>query len=244
MKPQLALTIDPETIVDLTYPVRSGMPVSSRERPVLVERRMTHQEHGVCASSIEMGSHAGTHIDAPFHFHPDGITVERLPLASLLTSGCVLDLRLAPKGIDAGSLRLAAAPWGNLQPGTAVVLWTGWDRFFGHTEMHDHPYLTEEGAQFLVGNGITVVGIDAIGVDDSLGSRFPAHQLLLGNGVPIVENLCGLETWAPPCRLAFIPCCSTGADAAPVRAFGWRSARSLSARSGEAEIRVPPVACV
>lgn len=221
-----ALTIDLGTLVDLTCPVSSGMPVSSRERPVVIERRMTHREHGVCASSIEMGSHTGTHIDAPFHFHEDGVTVERLPLRSLLLTGCVLDLRAGPMPIDSLRLQKAALPQGGLLPGTAVMLWTGWDRFFGQPQMHDHPYLTEDGAQALVDSGVAVVGIDAIGVDDSLGSRFPAHQLLLGHGIPIVENLCGLDNLgAGPCGLGFVPMLLEGADAAPVRAFGWRLAR-------------------
>jgi len=58
------IPVDLETLVDLTLPIHAGMPVSIRERPVVVQRRLTHQRDGICASSLEMGTHAGTHIDA------------------------------------------------------------------------------------------------------------------------------------------------------------------------------------
>lgn len=217
------MPIDLDTLVDLSYPIASGMPVSKKERPVLVVHRLTHRESGYCASSIEMGSHTGTHIDAPFHFFEDGIGVDRIPLRSLITAGHILDLRSAPKAIDAGVLNQEADRMGGLVSRRAVVLWTGWERFFGEPQMHDHPYLTEDAARALIESGTTVVGIDAIGVDDSLGSRFPAHHLLLRAGVPIVENLRGLEALgAGPCGLGFVPISLADADAAPVRAFGWR----------------------
>lgn len=145
------IPVDLESLVDLTLPVHAGMPVSIRERPVVVERRMTHQRDGICASSLEMGTHAGTHID----------------------------VREPPLRLDAVRVARSASVWGGLKPGTAVVLWTGWDRFFGLTEMHGHPYLAKDAAQFLVDAGAAVVAIDAIGLQ--------------------------------------------GADAAPVRAFGWRA---------------------
>lgn len=218
------IPVDLETLVDLTLPIHAGMPVSIRERPVVVERRMTHQRDGICASSLEMGTHAGTHIDAPYHFYEEGSTADLIPLASLILPGCVLNVREPPLRLDAARIARTASVWGGLKPGTGVVLWTGWDRFFGLTEMHGHPYLAKDAARLLVDAGAAVVAIDAIGVDDSMGSEFPAHELLLGAGVPIVENLRGLKALgAGPCGIAFIPLLIQGADAAPVRAFGWRA---------------------
>ncbi len=219
----MRMVLDPEGLVDLTIAIRSGMPVSRRERPVIIEPRMTHVRDGVCSSSIKLGSHCGTHIDAPYHFHANGATADMLPLSSLILTACVLDLRACALALDAAAILRAAAVWGGLAPRTAVLLWTGWDRFFGTDEMHVHPYLTPDGAQALVNAGVSVVGIDAIGVDDSLGTEFPAHRLLLGAGVPIVENLRGLEALGPgPCGFACVPLLIEAIDAAPVRAFAWR----------------------
>ena len=80
--------------------------------------------------------------------------------------------------------------------GTAVLLHTGWDRHFG-TEQYGEPapFLSEEGAAYLVEQGVRLVGIDSVNIDDTsreAGGRRPAHSLLLAAGVPVVEHLTNL----------------------------------------------------
>jgi arylformamidase len=211
-------------LVDLSEPVYSGLPVSSREVPVVIEPRMTHQKDGFAASTIRMGSHAGTHIDAPFHFRPEGATVDQLALGSLIGAGLILDLRVtAGLCISRAEIEAAISESGGWVPGAAVLLWTGWDEHFGGPDMAGHPYLSAGAAAYLVEVGAVLVAIDATGVDDSMAREFPAHEALLGAGIPVVENVRGLgQLGAGQVSCAFIPLAIRGGDAAPVRAFAWR----------------------
>jgi len=113
--------------------------------------------------------------------------------------------------------------------GAAVLLHTGWDRHFGTPEYATGaPFLTEEGARFLVDAGAALVGIDSLNIDDkdSGGSR-PAHSLLLGAGSHIVEhltNLGGLPAHAA--RFTAVPPKVAGFGIFPVRAFAELGSRS------------------
>jgi len=216
------MLVETDSLVDLTYPLRSDMPVSTKERPVRIGRRMTHQKDGFCASSIEMGSHTGTHIDAPLHFFEDGTSVDQIPLNQLIGEGCLIDVRCSTGAITPEALSRAIEVSKGLEPGVFAVIRTGWDKYFGEPKMYDHPYLTGPSAQLLIEQGVSLVAIDAIGVDDSSGWEFPAHSLLLAAGIPIVENVrhLGLLT-EPRLGFAFIPMAIDEGDAAPVRAFAW-----------------------
>ena len=79
-------------------------------------------------------------------------------------------------------------------PGRAVLVHTGWDAHWG-TERYldaDHPHLTEDACRALVDGGAVLVGIDSVNIDDTVGGGRPAHTVLLGAGIPVVEHLTGL----------------------------------------------------
>jgi kynurenine formamidase len=106
--------------------------------------------------------------------------------------------------------------------GSAVLLHTGGDRDFGRPAYAvDAPYLTESGARWLVDHGAALVGIDAVNIDDVEGDRArPAHTVLLGAGIPVVEHLTGLDQ-LPPTGARFTAAPPRVADFGtfPVRAY-------------------------
>jgi len=108
--------------------------------------------------------------------------------------------------------------------GRAVLLHTGGDRYWAQPEYAvDAPYLTAEGAQWLVDHGAALVGIDAINIDDISGAgpgERPAHSLLLAAGIPIVEHLTALENLPPTgARFTAAPPRVAAFSAFPVRAY-------------------------
>jgi kynurenine formamidase len=219
----MAMHLDLSSLVDLTITIRSGMAVSRRERPVSLQRRASHDKDGYVSSSLEMGTHTGTHLDAPLHFIPGGCSVDDLRLSDLIGPGSVLDLSRGPQAIGEAQLRDAIEVAGGLKPGYFAVLRTGWGDKYGTEAMHDHPYLTGDAARLLVQSKVKLVAIDAIGVDDSMASSFPAHRIILDAGIPIVENLGHLEALAPGTYgFAFLPIPLAGAESAPIRALAWR----------------------
>ena len=218
----MSYPVDP---VDLTQPVRSGMPVYPGDPPVHVRPLATHETHGYAAARIELGTHSGTHVDVPFHFFADGARTDAFSVGRFFGTGLVIDLRHTDREIDEAGLSAAAAEaeTGGLRPGDFAVLWTGWDIHFGAVSMAEHPYLTSAAAQALVTCGVSLVATDALNVDPSTGEDYAVHSILLGADVLIVENLRGLDSLgAGRARFAFLPLRLEGTDGSPVRAVAWK----------------------
>jgi arylformamidase len=102
-----------------------------------------------------------------------------------------------------------------------VLLHTGDDSRFGTpayaSQQH---FLTRAGAAWLAEHGATVVGIDSVNIDDSADGERPAHTLLLGADIPVIENLTGLEQLPPAgAQFSAVPLRIAGFGTIPVRAF-------------------------
>lgn len=217
-------------IVDLSHPLRTGLPVYPGDPSVEIIPRLTHAEHGHSVTEIRMGTHDGTHMDAGYHFFADKPTLDQYPVERFVGSGVVLDLRAQPGDtpVAPDTLRAAIAAAGGLHAGDFAVLWFGWDAHFGGDLMWRNPYLSEEAARLLVDAGVTLVGTDTPNVDSSTDlTAFPAHVLLLGSGLLIVENLRDLDRLgAGRVDCAFLPLPLAHTDGAPVRAIAWTRAET------------------
>src|SRR5207237_4447763 len=104
----------------------------------------------------------------------------------------------------------------------AVIVHTGWDVHWRTARYGSgHPFLTRDAAEHLVGAGATLVGIDSINIDDDKDGARPAHTILLGAGIPIVEHLCDLGALPDQgFRFFAVPVKVKGMGSFPVRAFG------------------------
>ena len=112
----------------------------------------------------------------------------------------MLPAYVAPVQAAAGE----AIDWRTLQAvlprdldGLAVLVHTGWDRYWGEAAAIDHPYLGDDAATALVAGGVTLVGTEALNVDATEAGTTHAHAALLGADVLIVENLTGLDALEP-----------------------------------------------
>jgi kynurenine formamidase len=202
----------PGRIVDLSQPVGAGTPVFPGDGPVRVT---VIDQSSVNLSRIDLSVHTGTHMDAPFHFFNGAETIDRVPLDRCVGPARLIDLR----DIAAGEIRRehierrCAAPL----RAHAAVLHTGWSKQWGAPRyFRDHPCLGADAAQFLVDCGVQLVGVDMPSVDRA---PYPAHQILLRAGVPIVENLTNLEAiGADLFQIVVLPLKLAGRDGSPVRA--------------------------
>ena len=175
-----------------------------------------------------MGTHSGTHMDAPRHCIPDGPGIGHFGPRRLVGDGLVIDVR----GHDENTAIPAAIldevrdlTW----PGWFALLRTGWDRYWGEDQYFRHPYLSPALAQALVDSGAGIVAIDTLSVDSTVDSGTAAHELLLGADILIAENLCRLD--ASPTQDAVrvcLPALVPGeADGSPARVVAWDSAHPL-----------------
>ena len=86
--------------IDITIPIRPGMPVFPGDPPVRIELAQAIAEGASCnVTRLDMGAHTGTHIDAPVHFIQGASGADGVPTGSLL--GALL-------------VRHAAGDWGDL----------------------------------------------------------------------------------------------------------------------------------
>ena len=105
--------------------------------------------------------------------------------------------------------------------GKAVLIHTGWDRHWGtEAYFNDHPFLTRDAAECLKSEGSALVGIDSLNIDDNSDGTRPAHTILLGDGIPIVEHMCNLDV-LPHNGFKFfaVPAPVKGMGSFPVRAM-------------------------
>ncbi|MBB4958088.1 cyclase family protein [Micromonospora polyrhachis] len=169
---------------------------------------------------IDMIANTGTYVDTPGHRWAGQVDLAGVPLDRLADlPGIVVRVPAGTRAVD----RLMLAPYE--VAGRAVLLHTGWNEHFD-TDRYgspEHPYLTGDGAQWLVEAGAALVGIDSINIDDmgpaSAGTR-PAHSALLAAGIPIVEHLRGLGQLPPDgFRFTAAPPLVAGMGTFPVRAF-------------------------
>jgi arylformamidase len=167
---------------------------------------------------ITMIGNTGTYLDSPFHRYGDGADLAGLDLATLVDLPAeVFHLTdIGTRGIPAGvfldrDLR-----------GTAVLLHTGWDRHFGTPEyLHDAPFLEAAAVEHLIAQGVALVGIDSLNIDDTeSGGERPAHTGLLAAGIHVVEHLTRLgELPARGARFTAAPPAVRDFGTFPVRAF-------------------------
>ena len=176
-------------LIDLSVPTES-----SPSEPLPVE--VDHQEHsrsvkvmsmffgcsaedlpeglGWANDAVNMISHAGTHVDAPWHYFPtcDGKrarTIDEMPLDWFYHDGVVLDMRYKPRGsgvsIDDLKRSLAGIRY-NIKPWDIVLIQTGADKLWGKREYFEAGCgMTRDSTIWLIDKGVRVMGIDAWGWD-------------------------------------------------------------------------------
>ncbi len=166
---------------------------------------------------IEMVANTGTYVDSPFHRYEHGKDLAHLPLTSLANLQCLV-VRIPPSGLRA----IDSLPFREHEVrGRAVLLHTGWDRHWGKISYSEgYPYITARLAEWLAAAGAALVGIDSYNIDSTDSGERPAHSILLGREIPIVEHLCGLENVPERGgRFFAVPVKIKDFGAFPVRAF-------------------------
>lgn len=206
-------------VIDLSHPLHEAIPIYPGDPEFRAEWAVRLEEKGYNVHRICMGSHAGTHIDAPAHFVAGGATVDALPPEDFVLVGTVLDLRdkgprqpVTVKDLEPFAARLDGVQF--------PLLYFGWDRYWQDPEqMQAHPFLSGEAARWLADRGVRGVGTDGMSVDETGGEACPAHEELMGRGLLIAENLANLGRIRTARPLLFLlPLPLVGSDASPVRA--------------------------
>ncbi len=184
-------------LIDLSHTVEDGMVTYKGIPAPLIcdfltrEASKAHYAEGTTfhIGKIEMAANTGTYLDSPFHRYADGKDLSELKLEAIADLDGIL-FHAKPDQTTIGPELFADAD----VRGKAVLVHTGWDRHWRTDQyFENHPHLSEAAAALLRESGATLVGIDSYNIDGTKDGRRPAHSILLGADVPIVEHMCNLQ---------------------------------------------------
>jgi arylformamidase len=200
------------TIYDVTLPIASGLPVWPGDPPVIIETTSGAGEPRV--SHLSMSSHAGTHVDAPAHFLPGALTVDRLPLKVLIGPAWLADIR-GETAISAAALQEAGIP-----PDTERLLVRTHHSQGTVKPSHfdvDFVGFKVDGAGWLLAHGVKLVGIDTPSIEPYISPGEPVHRALLAAEVIVIEGLALTGVPAGACQIMCLPLPVADGDGAPAR---------------------------
>ncbi|HZD86500.1 MAG TPA: cyclase family protein [Gaiellaceae bacterium] len=207
-------------VVDLTHHLENGMPLYPGIPEPSFDDIAAVERDGYAMSEYRLRNHIGTHVDAPAHHAPGGDTLDEIPLASLVTEAVTVDLsRREPGPIGREELEpllgdLHAGDWlflcsDNGRNWGGDAYWTGWS------------YPDAEASQRLIERGIVGIGFDGPSADPVDTETFELHQVWLGGGRMILENLTNLELLPARTQVVVAPLKVRRANGAPARVLAF-----------------------
>jgi kynurenine formamidase/threonine dehydrogenase-like Zn-dependent dehydrogenase len=200
--------------IDVTVPIHDDMVHFPGDPAVRVETSKDLARGDNCrVSSLTLGTHTGTHVDAPAHFLLEGKGIDEVLADAMVGEARVLEVEAA------GAIDPAALARHEPQAGERILLKTrnsdrwGTDEFAG-----DYVYLGTEAARYLVERGVRTVGIDYLSIGGG-SDGVQTHRELLAAGICIIEGLDLSQVSAGPCELMCLPLRIAHGDGAPARAL-------------------------
>jgi kynurenine formamidase len=188
-------------IIDMSQPLFDGCPNCPEHPPVKSEVVVDHDAGGWRLERITCANHTASHVDAPLHKIAGGASLDDIPLDRWVGAANLVDLRPCRADQRIGADDLAPRLGGAELRDRIVLLCTGWgERRARSDEWLNHaPMLGADGARWLVERRIRGVGIDYYSIGDA-----EVHEILLSNGVWIVEELSfPEELWRLPQPVEF-----------------------------------------
>jgi len=205
-------------IIDLSCSIFHQIPVFPADPAVGFMNHHSHKGAGYCVSQVIMGTHTGTHIDAPLHKIEDGNSIDVIPLEKFIGKALIVDLTYLNSG-DEIKLANIVDYKDDIKKSKIVVLKTGWSKHFGEECFFtDFPGITFEAADWLSRQDINMIALESPSVHPTDHVRI--HECFLKKDIVILETLCNLELLNNKfVELFAVPLKLKGLDGSPVRAF-------------------------
>ncbi|HJP86262.1 MAG TPA: cyclase family protein [Gemmatimonadaceae bacterium] len=202
-------------IYDVSVPIRTGGLVYPGNPGIDIElQQAVARGASANVSLIRFGSHTGTHADASRHFFDDGQPVDKIPLERLIGPATLIAFPDDVRSVTAEHLKTK-----NLKDQKRVLIRTRNSALLSQKEfVPDYTFLAPDGAQYLVDNGIELVGVDYLSIEQFHSGHHRTHRTLLEKSVVIIE---GLDLSVPPpgeYEFICLPLRLAGCDGAPARA--------------------------
>ncbi len=194
--------------IDLSVVLNERTPVYPGDPELQIIATGVYDRDGYNDHTISLGTHVGTHIDAPFHMLKNGRTLATYPIERFFGRGRYIKVN--------GQFILDDIKAANLQSGDIVLFDTGMSAdYYKARYFTDYPVMSQVIAEYLINQGVSMVGFDACSPDNQ--ADFPIHKTLLTRDVLIIENLTNLaEVKGNDCTVFALPL-RFELDASPAR---------------------------
>jgi kynurenine formamidase len=195
-------------LVDMSYAINGKLPAwPGDDKTFEATVNATPEKDGYFTRSFWMLEHYGTHLDAPSHFPPGNVPVDKIPATHLFGPAVVIDVREeAAKDADYRLKATRVEKWeaqhGRIHEGSIVLLRTGWSarwpdqaryRNMDASGVMHFPGFSVEAVKLLMERGTVGIGIDTLSVDYGASKNFEVHRLDLPAGLYNLENLANLD---------------------------------------------------
>ena len=203
------------TYMDVTYPVNDKLLIYPGDPIYEHHRHLSIANGDLCnVGRISMGCHTGTHMDAPYHFIKDGLTIDQLDLNRFNGTARVIEFD------QSGDIDVQFLEKQQIVSGERLIFKTrNTARFAGQTLLDDYTAISADGARYLADLQVGCIGIDYLTIEPASSSCGHVHQMILGAGIPVIETL-NLKGVAPGIyKLCCLPLKLEGMDGSPVRAL-------------------------
>ncbi|HLB66636.1 MAG TPA: cyclase family protein [Candidatus Saccharimonadales bacterium] len=166
--------------IDLSVVVNEETPVYPGDPPIKIQPAGVFAKDGYNDHLVSIGTHVGTHMDAPLHMIDGGKTLDQISIDQFIGRGRLVE------GLDMEAVKQAGIEAGNI-----VLFHTGMiEKYKDEAYFTGYPEISEEVANYLVEKRVKIVGVDMCSPDHP---PFKIHKILLGSGVLIIENLTNLD---------------------------------------------------
>lgn len=199
-------------VIDISLSIDQDTPVYPGDYGVKVNQlKSIKNGDGYNLSSIAMGVHTGTHLDAPTHFIEGAKRVDQIPPDQFMGTAQVVEI-LDKKKITRQELEKKDITE------NIILFKTGNSMRYSGEFIKDYVYLTEEAGRYLVEKGIKLIGIDYLSIEKYPAEEAPVHKFLLGKGLVILEGLNLSNVEEGIYTLIALPLKIKGAEGSPTRA--------------------------
>ena len=200
-------------LFDISWPISQNMTAYKDKKIVTIDSTKTFEKDNARETVLRLGSHTGTHVDAPAHFLQDGKSIDQIPLDMFIGPCTVLDMTNVEERIAFEDLEQETIEK------DSIVLFKTRNSFLSPEAAFNRSfiYLALSGAQYLVEKKVKAVGIDYLGIERSQ-PQHETHTELLRNNVGIIEGLRLQGVEPGNYTLWCLPLNVVGIEAAPARA--------------------------
>ncbi len=210
-------------VVDLTLEITSDM-ITFPGYPMPTFTQWSKFDiQGYFSEIMFLSTHTGTHMDAPFHFNPNGQTIDQVEVNRYICINAIL-IKIQKNANEMITRDdITQNKKYEIKEKDTVVFSTGWEKQIKQKDnyIRNNPGLSKDAAEYLVEKKVNAVGIDCPSIDIGVDSGLIAHETLLSNEVLVIENLCNLYEFTNGIfTLLVTPLKLAGASGSPIRAIG------------------------